>query len=94
MNDLRPLPPGPVEFDEEGEPVPLPPSGSDLAALIQLLEFGRRKGFEFTGGLRVGTITVQRVRDIRQAERGAKERDLDTMPDIWAQHGAGPEDGG
>jgi hypothetical protein len=90
----RPLPPGPIEFDDEGDPVPLPPAGSDLAILIAMLEFGRRKGFEFAGGIRVGAITIQRVRDLRQQEeaRALDRPPEDVMPSIWVQHGAKPGD--
>lgn len=85
MNDPRPLPPGPVEFDEDGDPLPIPPAGSDLAALIQLLEFGRRKGFRIGPTVRVGSIVLQ-VKDLRQPEADGA-RDVDPEPGIFAQHG-------
>jgi hypothetical protein len=90
----RPLPPGPVEFDEEGDPVPLPSAGSDLATLIAMMEFARRKHFAFEGGIRVGSITIQSVRDLRQL-REFQDLDrppIDAMPDIFEQHGAKPGD--
>ena len=61
----RPLPPGPVEYDDDGIAVPQPAAESDLADLIQLLEYGRRKGFRIGPMVRIGKITVQ-VADMRQ----------------------------
>lgn len=88
MSD-RPLPPGPIEFDEQGDPVPVPPAGSDLAALIQLLEYGRRKGFLIGPAIRVGSIVLQ-VRDLRQPEAEG-HAPADPEPSIWARHGADDE---
>jgi hypothetical protein len=71
----RVLPPGPVEWDQEGDPVPQPAKESDLADLIQLLEYGRRKGFRVGPMVRIGKITVQ-VSDLRQ--RGSAGEDTIT----------------
>lgn len=90
MNDVRPLPPGPVAHDEDGNPLPQPAEASDARDLIQLLEWARLKGFEFTGAVRVGKIAIQSVRDLRQTEG---RRDRDDMPDpgVWAEHGYQPD---
>lgn len=91
-SDLRPLPPGPVLDDEDGNPLPQPAENSDVRDFIQLMEWARQKGFELTGAVRVGKIAVQRVRDLRQTEA---RRDKDDPPDpgVWAEHGytAGPD---
>lgn len=89
MSILRPLPPGPVLDDEEGNPLPQPAENSDVRDLIALMEWARQKGFELAGGVRVGKISVQRVRDLRQTEA---RRDKDEAPDpgVWADHGYSP----
>ena len=38
-------PTGPIDSDEDGNAVPVPSAESDLAHLIQLIEYGRRRGF-------------------------------------------------
>ena len=85
----RPLPPGPVEWDDEGDPVPQPAKESDLADLIQLLEYGRRKGYRIGPVVRIGKITVQ-VADLRQ--HVGDGLDLAPEPSIWEEHGY-PEPG-
>lgn len=89
MTDVRPLPPGPVEHDEDGDPIPQPAENSDVRDLIQLLEYGRAKGFELGGAIRVGKVAVQRVRDLRQRE-GRADRDEAPDPGVWAEHGYTP----
>lgn len=64
---LRPLEPGPVEHDDDGDPVPQPEPKSDLADLIQLLEYARKKGFRIGPAIRVGKI-ITTVHDLRQSE--------------------------
>lgn len=79
MSD-RPLPPGPVEYDDDGVPIPQPAPDSDLADLIQLLEYGRRKGFVIGPMVRIGKIALQVV-DARQ-QRGST-RPSEPEPSIW-----------
>lgn len=62
-------PTGPLEHDDDGNVLPLPPAGSDLAQLIQLLEYGRRRGFRIGPTVKVGAIVTQ-VQDLRQEEGG------------------------
>lgn len=64
---------GPLSHDEEGNDLPVPPAASDLAQLIQLLEYGRRRGFRIGPTIRVGSI-VTSIIDLRQDElpRGAE----------------------
>lgn len=82
------IPPGPVEHDDDGNPIPQPAPASDLADLIQLLEYGRVKGFRIGPTVRVGKIVVS-VRDLRQKE-GA-DKGLPHDPGVWAEHGYDPE---
>lgn len=56
---------GPVDSDEDGNTVPVPPAASDLAQLIQLLEYGRKRGFRIGPTVQIGALTVQ-VADLRQ----------------------------
>lgn len=76
---------GPVDHDDDGNPVPLPADGSDLAQLIQLLEYARVRGFRVGPLIQIGGIAVQ-VRDLRQHEG---RRDTDDAPDPgpWARAG-------
>lgn len=69
----RPLPPGPLEHDEEGDPLPQPAPASDLADLIQLLEYARTKDFQIGPVVQVGKIRLQ-VSDIRQARKLGVDR--------------------
>lgn len=89
---FRPLPPGPVEHDDDGNPIPQPAENSDARDLIQLLEYGRMKGFDFSGAIRVGKIAIQRVRDLRQRE-GRPDKDAPDDVGIWEEHGYKPEGG-
>ena len=84
-----PLPPGPVAHDDEGLEVPQP-SDRDLGDLIQLLEYGRRKGFVIGPNVRIGKITLQ-VRDLRQQRGRGKQEEPD--PSIWEEHGYDGEGG-
>lgn len=69
----RPPPPGPLAHDEEGDPLPQPAAESDLADLIQLLEYARTKDFQIGPFVQVGKIRVQ-VADIRQARKLGVDR--------------------
>ncbi len=86
---VRPLPPGPIEHDDDGNAIPKLADNSDAADLIALLEYGRVKGFLLEGSIRVGKITIQTVRDLRRRE-GAAETAL-TSEGIWKEHGFDPE---
>lgn len=81
-------PPGPIEHDDDGNSIPQPAENSDAADLIQLLEYGRVKGFEFSGSVRVGKITIQTVRDLRRREGPAPSTD---EAGIWKEHGFDPD---
>ena len=76
-------PTGPIDADEDGNAVPLPPDESDLAQLIQLLEYGRRRGFRIGPTVQIGKLTVQ-VADLRQDEH---ERTDEPQVDAWAAAG-------
>lgn len=80
----RPLPPGPLEHDEDGDPLPQPAAASDLADLIQLLEYARTKQFRIGPMIRIGKIALQ-VRDLRQDKQlgAAEKQDAPPEPDIW-----------
>lgn len=69
----RPPPPGPIAHDEEGDPLPQPAPESDLADLIQLLEYARTKDFQVGPFVQVGKIRVQ-VADIRQLRKLGMDR--------------------
>lgn len=64
---MKPPPTGPIDSDEDGNVVPVPPADSDLAQLIQLLEYGRRRGFRIGPTVQIGKLAVQ-VADLRQDE--------------------------
>jgi hypothetical protein len=87
---VTPLPPGPVEFDDDGNPLPQPAPASDLADLIQLLEYGRLKGFKIGPTIRVGKI-VTTVRDLRQRDQQTAKDDT-PEPSIWEEHGYKPSE--
>lgn len=80
---------GPIEHDEDGNPIPQRTDDPDLQSIIQLLEYGRTRGFKIGPAVRVGRITVQ-VRDLRQTEG---RPDHDEAPDAgWlAEHGYKPD---
>lgn len=90
MSDLRPLPPGPLAHDEDGNLLPQPAENSDVRDFIALMEWARHKGFELTGAIRVGKIAVQRVTDQRQ-DKARRDKD-DFPPDlgVWPEHGYTP----
>lgn len=70
---------GPIDSDEDGNAVPLPPAESDLAQLIQLLEYGRRRGFRIGPAVRIGKLAVQ-VQDLRQTEGTMRDMDMELNP--------------
>lgn len=76
-------PTGPIDSDEDGNAVPIPPAESDLAQLIQLLEYGRKRGFRIGPTVQIGKLTVQ-VQDLRQDE---VERKDEPQMDAWAAAG-------
>jgi hypothetical protein len=77
-DDIRPLPAGPVELDDDGNPVPQPAADSDVRDLQQLMEWGRMKGYRIGPAVRIGKITVQ-IADVRQTEgrRSAEDDEPD-----------------
>lgn len=77
----RPPPPGPLEHDEEGDPLPQPAAASDLADLIALAEWARQKEFALTGPIRVGKIVIQGFQDVRQARRLGVDRPRAAEPE-------------
>lgn len=84
----RPPTTGPIDHDEDGNPIPQPAENSDLRDAIQLLEYGRARGFKIGPAVRVGKLTFQ-VRDLRQTE-GRADKDDDPDPGVWAEHGYDP----
>lgn len=81
---------GPLEHDEDGDPVPQPAENSDLRDLIQLLEYGRARGFRIGPAVRVGKLAVQ-VTDLRQRE-GKPDQDESPDPGVWVEHGYQPDE--
>lgn len=59
-------------LDEDGNALPSPDPGSDVANLIYLLEYGRKRGFRIGPVVTVGIVTAQ-VLDVRQARILAEE---------------------
>lgn len=76
----RTPPAGPLEHDEEGDPLPQPVAASDLADLIQLLEYARAKEFVIGPIVQVGKIRVQ-VADVKQARRLGFDRPRNADPE-------------
>lgn len=69
--------------DENGNDLPeLDPHG-DMAKLVFLLEYARKRGFRVGPTVQIGELIVQ-VRDLRQQEGKASPVD---DGDIWAEHG-------
>ena len=77
-----------VEFDEAGDPVDAPSPntavGEAIAAIKQLMEWGRRRKFQIGPEVQVGDVVI-RIRDLRQAEAMAKPAAKEQ--DIWEEHG-------
>lgn len=80
---LKP-PTGPIDADEDGNVVPVPPAESDLAQLIQLLEYGRRRGFRIGPTVKIGQLVTQ-VQDLRQTE--GTGQGLEPDPGPWRAAG-------
>lgn len=64
--------------DEDGNELTPPEPGTDVAHIIYLLEYARKRGFKVGPALKVGETTIQ-VRDLRQEAQTAGE---DERPDI------------
>ena len=77
----RPQPPGPLEHDEDGDPLPQPAPNSDLADLIALAEWARGKDFLLTGPIRVGKIVIQGFQDLRVLRKLGVDRPRATEPE-------------
>lgn len=90
VNDIRITPPGPVEHDEDGDPVPQPVAASDLADLIQLMEWARTKGYRVGPMVRVGKLALQ-ISDVRQRE-GKDRKEEEPDRGIFAEHGYSEEE--
>jgi hypothetical protein len=73
-------PPGPLEHDLDGDPLPQPAAASDLADLIQLLEYARAKDFVLGPIVQVGKIRCQ-VADLRQAKRHGLDQQRSSEPE-------------
>jgi len=82
---MKTTPRGPIDSDEDGNIVPVPPAESDLAQLIQLLEYGRRRGFRIGPTVRVGALVVQ-VQDLRQNESQLGD-ELEPQMGAWEAFG-------
>lgn len=65
-------------LDDDGNVILPPPPDSDVARLIYLMEYGRKRGFRIGPVVKIGETTVQ-VRDLRQ-ERQMREHD--DAPDL------------
>jgi hypothetical protein len=73
------------DSDDDGNPLPVPDSKSEVGQLIYLLEWGRLRGFRLGPTIQVGDLIVQ-VRDLRQPE-GRADRDDTTDAGPWAAAG-------
>lgn len=71
--------------DEDGNVLPPPEPGSDLAHAIYLIEYGRKRGFRIGPTVQIGAITFN-VLDLRQVAATTKaqksEGDLDPESDM------------
>lgn len=76
---MKPPPTGPIDADEDGNVVPVPPADSDLAQLIQLLEYGRRRGFRIGPTVKIGQLVTQ-VQDLRQTEGTTRDMETEMNP--------------
>jgi hypothetical protein len=65
-------------IDDDGNALPPPAPDTDVALIIYLLEYGRKRGFRIGPTLKVGE-TVLQVADLRQAQQSASEG---SVPDI------------
>ena len=69
-------------IDDDGNVVPPPTADTDVAQLIYLLEYCRKREFLIGPTVQVGSVTVQ-VQDPGLRKRLGKE----TETDIWEAHG-------
>ena len=76
---MKPPPTGPIDSDEDGNVVPVPPADSDLAQLIQLLEYGRRRGFRIGPTVKIGQLVTQ-IQDLRQDEGTMRDMETEMNP--------------
>lgn len=65
--------------DDDGNTLPPPGPGTDVANIIYLLEYGRKRGFQIGPTLKIGE-TVLQVHDLRQAQQRAGESAPDIEP--------------
>lgn len=79
------------EYADDGTPIPEAPEGSDLQQLFTMIEYFRVRGFQLTGPIRLGSITVSVV-DLRQM--GETARGVAPDRGAWAEAGYDPEAGG
>lgn len=65
-------------IDDDGNVILPPPPDSDVARLIYLMEYGRKRGFRIGPVVKIGETTVQ-VRDLRQERQMRQD---DDVPDV------------
>lgn len=68
-------------IDEDGNVLPPPESGTPVAHLIYLLEYGRKRGFQIGPTVQVDGVAVQVVDLRQQAQERAKHQGA---PDLGA----------
>lgn len=71
--------------DEHGNFLPELDPTSDVAQIIYLLEYGRKRGFRIGPTVQVGNAIVQ-VSDLSQ-EREAADASVRAEPTIWQENG-------
>lgn len=85
-NDIEAQPANLVLYDDDGDPIPQPAGDSDLAGLIQLMQYCRLKGWRLGPTIQFGRITTT-IADLRQRDpRGGTRGDV-PEPSIWREHG-------
>ena len=70
-------------IDADGNELPTPPDGSDVAHMIYLLEYCRRRKFKLGPLAQVGDVVIQ-VTDPHLENEEAKAF---AETDIWREHG-------
>lgn len=68
-------------LDEDGNALPPPEPGTDVAHAIYLLEYARLRGFRIGPALEIGVIKMH-VRDLRQEAQMTKEQRDEAVPDL------------
>ena len=76
--------------DENGNELPPIDPTTDVGMLVQLLEWGRRRGFKIGPTIQVGTVTVQ-VEDIRLRENARAGEKKPDEGDIYVNAGYDPD---